>query len=345
MKVMKKIPRMVREFNGKIYDFYLAKIHPFIKKVTDRIAKYIGLKYLSRLYQERLTVKSKKAVTGYLFILPWIIGLIIFGLQPVLKSIRMSFSDFSGVKAVLDGDTARAVFIITGVSTAQFKQIFSDNPEHVQAILSVLGDVLVVVPLVLVFSLILSLLLNKKIRFIKIFRMIFFIPVILLSGNLLNYFNQYNLLTVPALTSSELRSVIEFYLPTQIADLILSAFSKVVLILWLGGVQTLIFLAGLQKTDKPIYESAAIDGASKWEIFWKITFPALMPLMIINIVYTTVIYSNLGNQLSSIISSSIVAPDYGRDYASALAWVLFGIELVVIGIYVALLKLANMRYR
>ena len=175
--------------------------------------------------------------------------------------------------------------------------------------------------------------------------MIFFIPVILLSGNLLGYFNTYNLLTVSQLQSSDLQNLLAFYLPSQVVEIIINVFGKIILILWFSGVQTLIFLAGLQKDNKAIYEAASIDGANRWEMFWKITFPQLLPLMTINIIYTTVIYSNTGNALTSLISQTISQPDYGRDYASALSWILFGIEIVVIVFYVSIFKFANRKDR
>lgn len=335
----------LKGLSWRLYGFYINKIYPYLKKGWDFVCKYTGIAYLYRQFKTKLPVKTQKAITGYLYILPWLIGLIIFGLQPIIKSVRMAMSDFSGLKAVTDGDTARTVFVINGFSSAQFKQIFEKNPEHVEAIVNLLGNTMLIVPLVLVFSLLLALLLNRKIKGIKIFRMIFFIPVILLSGNLIGYLNHYELLTVPIVTSNQVRNFIDFYLPGGFADVILEAFAMVVLILWLGGVQTLIFLAGLQKVNQPIYEAAAIDGASPWEMFWKITFPTLFPLMMINVIYTTVIYANLDNPLAAIIGSATAAPDYGRDYASALSWVLFGIELFVIGFYLLLLKLANKRYQ
>ncbi|MDP3130487.1 MAG: ABC transporter permease subunit, partial [Bacillota bacterium] len=127
-------------------------------------------------------------------------------------------------------------------------------------------------------------------------------------------------------------------------------------ILWLSGVQILIFLAGLQKMDKSIYEAAEIDGASMWETFWKITLPALIPLMYINIIYTTVIYANLSNNaivsiinvnsseqgsLSGTLTDEV---NFGRAYSAALSWVLFAIELFVIGAYSGIIKLASRRY-
>ena len=139
--------------------------------------------------------------------------------------------------------------------------------------------------------------------------------------------------------------MLDFYLPEKVVEIIIDVFGKIILILWFSGVQTLVFLAGLQKDNTAVYEAASIDGANKWEMFWKITFPTLMPLITINIIYTTVIYANTGNELTGIISSNIAPPEYGRDYASALSWILFGIEIVVILVYVLIFKLANRKYK
>lgn len=292
--------------------------------------------------RKKLSAKARKAICGYIFVLPFVIGLILFGAQPICKSIRMALADV--YESYIPEGTKDVIYFAKGFGFEQFKLIFTENPDHLEAITAVLIDVAIVVPLVLIFSLILSLLLNRKIKGVKIFRMIFFIPVILLSGNLLGYFESYNLLVVPGMQGGAIQEILEFYLPAQVSDIIMQAFSVVILILWLSGVQTLIFLAGLQKTNKPVYEAAAIDGATKWESFWKITFPSLIPLMIINIVYTTVIYSSLGNELTGLISSTSMNIKYGRDYASALAWILFMIEIVVIGVYTLILKIANKHY-
>ena len=339
-KPLNKLNEVLTKVKEKLSDFNEYKIKPVKYKVIDFCKKYLGINWLGKKWQ-KVSNKAKKAICGYLFILPFIVGLIVFGMQPIGKSIRMAFAEVAATKVINEVP----VFVIEGLSFIQFTKIFSENPTHVEAIFSVLGDVLIVVPLVLVFSLILSLLLNRKIKGVKIFRMIFFIPVILLSGNLISYFQSYNLLVVPGIEGGAVEGLLTFYLPEEISDIIMQAFSKVVLILWLSGVQTLIFLAGLQKTNKPVYEAAAIDGATKWESFWKITFPSLLPLMMINIVYTTVIYSSLGNELTAIISQATVSPEFGRDYASALSWILFGIELVVIGVYMLILNIANKRYQ
>ena len=336
---MTKIKGFFKNIWVKVSEFIRCKLSVWIGKGLRFIGKYTGITWLYNKYQKNVSNKGKKAIAGYLFISLWLIGFAIFAASPIVESIRMAFSSFTGPR----GDEP---FLIEGFGFYQFKQIFKDNPDHVTAILNTLLDVAVVVPLVLIFSLLLAILLHRKLKGIKIFRMIFFIPVILLSGNLLGYFNTYNLLTVSQLQSSDLQNLLTFYLPEEVVDVILNVFGKIILILWFSGVQTLIFLAGLQKDNKSVYEAASIDGANKWEMFWKITFPQLFPLITINIIYTTVIYTNTGNEITTLINQTIVDPNkYGRDYASALSWIMFGIELLVIGVYVLILKLASRKDR
>ena len=289
----------------------------------------------------KLKNKTKKALYGYLFTLPWIIGFFLFGLYPLMRSLRFALSQSEQLNAVT------RTFTVKGFGFYQIIKLFSDNPEHLKTIGSFVLDILEVVPIVLVFALILALLLNQNIKGRGVFRSIFFLPVVLLSGAMLGYFSSYNLLTVPSITNGALAEVIDNFFPGFLSEMIVEIFSRIVLILWLSGVQILIFMAGLSKIDKGVYEAAKVDGASGWDCFWKITFPALIPLMYINIIYTTVIYSNLGNfnPLVNLISSTQTnAVQYGRGYASMLSWLLFLIDIVTIGLYSLIIKLSSTRY-
>ncbi|MFA7075768.1 MAG: sugar ABC transporter permease [Candidatus Izemoplasmatales bacterium] len=342
MKKIKEVLLKVKEI--------LLIIKTFIKKIFAYVTKYTGIDWLKNKFIH-LPNKYKKMVYGILFIMPWLIGLVYISLPIIIRSIRMALSD--------------KYYFITGVGWqitgkwyefTQFKRIFADEPYHVSLIVDTLQDVAVVVPLVVIFALILALMLNQKVRGIAIFRTIFFIPVILLSGNMLMNFERNALLTVPAIASGEISGFMHEYLPGIFNDAIFGAFGKIVLILWLSGVQILIFLAGLQKMDKSIYEAARIDGASIWELFWKITLPALIPLIYLNIIYTTIIYSNLSN--NAIVQIINVHSDeaqmlggtltdeinYGRAYSAALSWLLFFIQLAIIGVYSLIVRLSSKRY-
>ena len=312
--------------------------------------KYTGINWAHNKFKN-LPNKIKKAIYGILFISPWIVGIVFISAPILFKSIRMALSD----KYYYINDVG---WQITGkwYEFTQFKRIFMDEPFHLKQILYTFQDISVVVPLVVIFSLMLSIMLNQNIKGRAIFRTIFFIPVILLSGNMLANFQRNALLTVPAIANGTISSFITSYFPDVFTDVILASFGKIVLILWLSGVQILIFLAGLQKMDKSIYEAAKIDGASMWELFWKITLPALIPLIYINIIYTTIVYSNLSNnalvriinvhsdEAGTLGGSLTDEVNYGRAYSAALSWILFFMELIIISVYSLIIKLASKRY-
>lgn len=324
---------------------WLKKIGSWFKKIGTKIGLFFKKVFKPLVDKYNLLPnKKKKAIQGYLYILPWIIGIIIFGIYQIAMSFRISMANTA--RYIVDPATSTVHFKASGFGIKQYLDLFKNNPDHLDLILTAAGDIFLVVPLVIIFALLLALLLKQKIRGVGIFRTIFFIPVILLSGNLLGYFSQYGLLNMPGISNSYIYENIAFYFTGFFARIIVSAFSKIVLILWLSGVQTLIFLSALQKIDKSVYEAAAIDGASSWDGFWKITLPVTFPFMIINIVYTTVIYSALSNNgILVLINETLVNPVYGRAYSSALSWLLFIIELLVIGFYTLIIKLSARKYQ
>lgn len=319
-------------------------------RILKLVRKYTGIDFLIKKFKH-LPNKYKRMIYGLIFILPWLIGLIYISIPILFRSIRMAFSD--KYYYIID-----VGWRITGkwYDFTQFKRIFMDEPFHVTRIIETFQDILIVVPLVVIFALILALLLNQKLKGIGIFRTIFFIPVILLSGNMLMNFERNSLLTVPAIASGTISNFMTDYFPQVFNEVILGAFGKIVLILWLSGVQILIFLAGLQKMDKSLYEAARIDGASMWELFWKITLPALIPLIYINVIYTTIIYANLSNNAivqiinvhsdeAGILAGTLTDEiNYGRAYSAALSWILFLIELIVIGFYSFVVRLSSRKY-
>lgn len=346
---MKKLKHYIKLCVNKLKLIY-SKIIYQTKKIMTYLGSHLGLTWLKEKIN-RLPNAYKKWIYAIIFISPWLIGLIFINLPIFFKSIKMSLSDkyyfISGVGWQITGKWH---------DFTQFKRIFTEEPYHLSVILDTFKDIALVVPLVIIIALILALMLNKKIKGIGIFRTIFFIPVILLSGSMLINFQRNGLLTVPAITNGQIARFMSEYFPSLFNDLIITAFGKIVLILWLSGVQILIFLAGLQKMDKSIYEAARVDGASVWELFWKITLPALIPLIFINIIYTTIVYANLSNngivQLITVHSDEAAMMggtltdeiNFGRAYSAALSWVLFFIELTVIGVYSLIVRLSSKHY-
>jgi ABC-type sugar transport system permease subunit len=335
-------------------DRIVSPVRAFLAKhvapLWEKFKRAIGLKWLGRQI-DKIPNRIKNAVRGYLFLIPWFLGFFMIAVPVLTRSVQMAFSD---KYYFIAGEGWRTTGVWSDLT--QFKRIFSSEPWHLEQIVFSIKDIALVVPLVVIFALILAMMLNQKIKGRSVFRTIFFIPVILLSGNMLSNFEANGLLTVPAIASGTIGGILANYFPEVFSEVALLAFQKIVLILWLSGVQILIFLAGLQKMDKQTYEAAEIDGASMWETFWKITLPALFPLMYINIIYTTIIYANLSNnpivvlitarssQQGSLTGTLSDEINYGRAYSAALSWVLFAIQVTIIGAYSGIVKLASKRY-
>jgi len=126
-------------------------------------------------------------------------------------------------------------------------------------------------------------------------------------------------------------------MPAVLSAPLMYIYENIVLILWFSGVQIVIFLAGLQKIGTPIYEAASIDGASKWQIFWKIILPFLQPMMLLNAIYTVVELSAFSNNAVNreiVNKMTLTGKVYG--YSAALSWLYF-ITLAAVLITVFLL--------
>lgn len=261
--------------------------------------------------------KTRKALIGYSFIGLWIIGFLGLMVYPLINSIIYSFS-----KVTITGTGIKLEFI--GLNN--FVSVFTSEQGFVfrEKLVEFAFQLLMYVPIIIVFSIIIAVLINSKIRLRGFFRMIYFLPVIISSGPVIN-----ELITQGASGSSFIESygvisLIEQSLPPLLAEPISTMFGEIIVIFWFSGVQILIFLAGLQKIDTSIYEACSIDGAGPWEIFWKITLPSLKNLILINIIFTIVSLSTFdGNGVINLIIENMYQPLTGYGFASAIAWCYF----------------------
>ncbi|MCL2015134.1 MAG: sugar ABC transporter permease, partial [Defluviitaleaceae bacterium] len=169
-------------------------------------------------------------------------------------------------------------------------------------------------------------------------------PVIIATGPVMNELISEGVATVPAVNTAAVGAALSF-LPPMVANPIIGLFAQLIMVLWNSGVQILIFLAALQKLSPEQYEAAKIDGGSAWECFWKITMPAIMPMIFLNVVYTVVWLANSEqNPVINIIVSRMFAGPMaaggmpgGYGHASAQAWVYSVVILLILGLCWALL--------
>lgn len=284
------------------------------------------------------TLKGREAMMGYLFTLPWLIGVIVFVARPLIQSFNFALSK---VKMTPKGRVS------TFIGIQNFTQILQEDETFPMELWEYLIKTIIAVPVIVVFALIIALLLNSKIKGKGFFRLVFFLPVIIASGPVMTQLVEQGAGSIPALNTSIITNAIGF-MPEVIVSAIEDVFQNIVLYLWYSGVQILIFLAGVQKIDTSLYEAAKIDGGSTWECFWKITLPTIKPMILLNAVYTVVFLSN--NEQNSIINTIKDAMfgttgSKGYGYASAMAWLYSVIVIVLVVIVAAFLVLKKDAYQ
>lgn len=277
---------------------------------------------------KQLSMRSKNSLTGLLFISPWIIGFLLFTAYPLFYSLYLSFQK---VRITTEGIQT------TFVKFDNFKDAFTVDALFTQKLLTFVQELVLSVPIIIVFSLIIAILLNQPIRFRNFFRMIFFLPVIIASGPVINELISQGVTSIPSIKDY---AVFETMLSADslFSSVLLYLMDNLIIILWFSGVQFLIFLAALQKIDTQVYEAAKIDGASNWECFWKVTLPSIFPMIVVNTVYTIVTFSIFSlNPVIEHIQTNMFQINTGFGYASALSWIYFLLIAVALGISVALL--------
>lgn len=270
----------------------------------------------------KLNHRRREAIAGLLFISPWILGFLMFMMYPIYFSLKMSFSK---------------VYITTnGVDTQpigfdNYKYAFLSDPDFVEKLLNFIKFTVIAVPIIVVFALFVALLINQPIRFRGVFRAIFFLPVVITSGEVMNELFSQGAASLPMLNKYGIINFIRMSLSPAWAGPIINIMQQFILILWYSGVQILIFLAGLQKVNKQTFEAAAIDGASPWEMFWKIILPVVKPFILINIIYSIIdIFVYTSNDVIIMIKDNMFKVATGYGYASALAWIYFSIIFVIL---------------
>lgn len=232
---------------------------------------------------------ERRARKGYLFMLPLFFGLALVFIPSLVRTVIFSFNEITigsfGYKLTFQG-------------WQYYQTALTKDPQIVPDMVASLRTLLINIPIILIFSLFIATLLNQRFRGRLIARMIFFLPVILTTGILVRFdAPAMNLVSQTVDTGSDSSLALVGGLSSMLASLnfsdtltgiISSAVSNIYSVVTASGIQIFIFLAGLQEIPGSLYEAAAVEGCSKWELFWKITFPMIMPQMTINAVYTIV---------------------------------------------------------
>jgi multiple sugar transport system permease protein len=274
-------------------------------------------------YQRMNPMVRRNLITGLLFIAPWLFGLVVFTIYPVLTSFYLSFTQYDVVSAPV------------WIGPGNYVEAFTGDPLFYRAVSNTLWYALIALPLGLFVSVGVSLLLNMKVRGLAIYRTIFFLPSIvpdiasaLLWGWMLN--PQFGLV-------NQLLKGLGLPALGWLSDPSWSKPALVLIGLWGFGGSMVIYLAALQDISEQLYEAAELDGAGSWAKTWNITLPMLTPTIFFNLVlgligtfqyFTTAFVLTGGGPAGSTSFYALLIYNnafryFKMGYASALSWLLF----------------------
>ncbi len=287
-----------------------------------------------------MSYEKKKGLYGYGFIALWFVGALMFFIIPVLKSFYYSFNDV----------TPETGYLLTKwAGIANYKRAFMTDPTFRQYLVDALKDMAFNLPVIIIFSMFVAIIINQKFRGRTFARAVFFLPVIIatgpvyaiITGNLETSDNssaeQFSTMFETDMVDQLLEFVGIYGFGSTFTDMLTELTSDILNLVWKCGIQIIIFLSALQGIPTSAKEAAAIEGATSWEFFWKITLPYVSPMILVNIVYTVIdAFTDPTNEVMARVLE--VQSDWQYGYSAAMAWSYFGIILVALGIIFAIMK-------
>ena len=312
--------------------------------------KEITAKSAPKKRKKIASLDKRKAKAGWVFIMPFLATFVIVYLPIIIDSIVFSFSKLT--------TTTGGGYTIEYVGFTNYQEALFVDASYVQTLVAGIKQLIFDIPAIVIFSLFMAVLLNQKMLGRALFRAIFFIPVIIGTG-IVEFIDQNNSMLSYMTDSSSsiddgtggasaneslaMAANLDWLFGNmrvggELMEYVVGIIANVYDIISRSGVQMLIFLAGLQSISPAIYESCQIDGAAAWETFWKITFPMISPMILVNTIYTVIdSFTRSSNSVMKYIDT-IYQKVGGQVLSSAMSWIYFLIVLVLIGLVAALIS-------
>lgn len=263
--------------------------------------------------------------------------MLLFFIVPLFSSVLYSFSDVSlqnsGIQVSFKG-------------LKHFKYLLTEDAQYVDSLRDAVGSLLISLPIVISLSLFLALVLNGKFKGRLIFRVIFFLPVILANSVVMDIL-QSSIVNLPLFTATSgeemnYGQMIDFTailanlnMPDAITELFSNYLSNIFNLIWSCGVPTILFLSGLQSIAPQLYEVGKIEGANRWEMLWMMEIPMLRNIITLVLIYTMIdLFTAINNPVMELITSAMFERQM-FDRSSAMLWGYF----VVVGLIMSLVLL------
>lgn len=276
-----------------------------------------------------------KSRYGYLFTTHWIIGILVFFALPLIQSVIFSFSNIE----IVDGGIS-----IDLIGMDNYKQILYVDANYEKWLTGSITSYLYSLPIIILLSMSLALILNQKFKGRLFFRALYFLPVIISTGAVINLIfkttsSDMSNIGVSDAFSANMISVDDIVklldIQGNVASYITVTISKIFDLVWSCGIQIVLFLAGLQSVPQSFFEASRVEGATKWEEFWFITFPMLSRVTLLVTIFTMVeLITSERTTLIKNVYSMMRTGNY--DETSAMMWFYFLICGGIMGLTVFL---------
>lgn len=279
---------------------------------------------------KKLGHKKKSALFAFACVLPWLIGFLAFSFKPLLDTVIYSFCSTAF--------TANGTIKLTFCGLESYQYILFRWNDLWEALFDYLFQICLMTPIIVAFALLIAILLNAELPCRGVFRVVFFLPVVLMQGALMDIVSDLDGMSIAGVDSMFVFSFIRQSLPEVVSSPIMYIVRNFIPIIWYSGVQILICLAGLQKQDRNMFEAASIDGASAWQVFWKITLPLSRPFILLSALYTVLDLSTAdSNPVIALIKENMYTKSSGFGFPAAIACIYFLVVLLIAGLAALLL--------
>lgn len=285
--------------------------------------------------KKKQSLESRQVKSGYLFTLPFLIGSSFFVIFPIIISIVFSLSHVSN-------DSSGYTVDFLGLDN--YKYMLMSDPNYNQTVLNTLKTMLINIPVVAIFSFFIASLLNQEFKGRGLARSILFLPLIVSAPAVVQLLAGEQVASGMGDAAAEvsegvdLSTAITVYLSEMdvgsgITNLLTSTVNNIGAVLAMSAIPIIIFLAGLQSISPSIYEASYVEGATKWEVFWKISLPMISPMILVVIIYTMIdSFSSTNNAVINTIHKLCFTGNINLGRGCAAAWIYLVITLAIMAI-------------
>lgn len=350
---------------GKVLAWPFVKVWPYLKWFLLKVSSPFRLLY--RKTYKRLTFQGKKVVWSFIFLSPVLIGFMLFFIYPLIMSSIYTISQFRPLPAggydlvlgqfiIPKRDIVASINIFRQVIDLEegqvlvkdlfynFKNALFINRDFPVALVNTVKNTAIDVFVITIFSLLVAVMLNGNFKGRGIVRAIFFLPVIFNSEAINQALTKHQQVdaVLNQMGSGALTAIfnLEMFLlnagiPNGLITFLTGITTAIYRTISYSGIQILIFLAAIQSVPNHLYEAATIEGATKYESFWKITLPMVSP-MILTVVVFTVVDSFMRSDINGIISTTFSQSNYGLN--AAMNWLYMGASILLLVIFIGILS-------